>query len=358
MQEVAVSPYRAYRATLWVKAEDLQPTSAFAVQVYTEKRALSSARPRIQPTSDWTKVTLHFNSGDNEKLRIYAGLWGGRAGKLWLDDFSVEEVGLRCVLRRPGTPLTVRSDEGQTTYEEGRDFAEIADPNLRRFSGDHDGPPIKLLPGSRITDGERLRVSFYHGAALGSGQVSVCMSEPELYDIWRQEARLLQEALQPKRYFLSMDEIRAGGSCAACQARNMTMGEILGDCITKQVEILREVTPGAPVYIWSDMLDPGHNAHGDYYLVEGDFTGSWEHVPNDLIICCWWHQERERSLKLFSDLGFETLAGAYYDSDSLQGCREWLEAIDRTPRARGIMYTTWRNKYELLAGFGDLVSRK
>ena len=358
MQEIAVQPHRVYRVALWAKAADLQPAGTFAVQIYTEKRALTSARPRLQATTDWTEVTLIFNSGDNEKLKIYGGLWGGRSGKLWVDDLSVQELGLRCVLRRPGTPLTVNSQDGRTTYEEGRDFAEIADPNLRRFSGAHDGPPIKLLPGSRIKDGERLRVSFYHGAALGTGQVSACMSEPELYEIWRQEAALLKQHLAPQRYFLSMDEIRAGGSCAACRARGMTMGEILGDCITQQVQILRETTPDAPVYIWSDMLDPGHNAHGDYYLVEGDFTGSWERVPKDLIICCWWHQERERSLKFFSDLGFATLAGAYYDANNLQGCRDWLDALDRTPNARGIMYTTWQNKYDLLAGFGDLVNRR
>jgi len=35
------------------------------------------------------------------------------------------------------------------------------------------------------------------------------------------------------------------------------------------------------------MLDPNHNARGNYYLVKGDFTGSWNHVPKDLIIAVW-----------------------------------------------------------------------
>jgi hypothetical protein len=30
--------------------------------------------------------------------------------------------------------------------------------------------------------------------------------------------------------------------------------------------------------------------------------------------------------------------------------------LKATVRAQGIMYTTWENKYELLADFGDLVS--
>jgi hypothetical protein len=184
------------------------------------------------------------------------------------------------------------------------------------------------------------------------------MSEPEVYEIWRKGARLIHDRLQPKKYLLSMDEIRAGGSCAACKARGMTMGQILGDCITKQVAILREVNPKAEILIWSDMLDPNHNAHGDYYLVEGDFAGSWKHVPKDLVIVCWYYQKRDLSLKFFSDLGFRTLAGAYYDGDTLENPRGWLESLDKTPNALGIMYTTWENKYDLLAPFGDLVSPK
>ena len=184
------------------------------------------------------------------------------------------------------------------------------------------------------------------------------MSEPEVYEIWRKEAQLIHKYLQPKKYLVSMDEVRAGGSCAACKARNITMAEIFGDCISKQEAILREVNPKAEILVWSDMLDPNHNAHGDYYLVEGDFTGSWKYVPKDLIIVCWYYAKRDASLKFFSELGFRTLAGAYYDGDTLDNPRGWLESLGGTPGAIGIMYTTWQNKYELLGPFGDLVSKR
>jgi len=105
------------------------------------------------------------------------------------------------------------------------------------------------------------------------------------------------------------------------------------------------------------MLDPNHNAHGDYYLVDGDFAGSWKHVPKDMVIVCWYYDKRAASLEHFSKLGFRTLAGACYDADDLTNPKGWLEALDRTPQAVGIMYTTWQNKYGLLAAFGDLVSR-
>ncbi|MEW6355889.1 MAG: hypothetical protein AB1696_06175 [Planctomycetota bacterium] len=356
MQEVSVKPRRQYRVTCWIKTEALEPTSAFKIQIYGPKDCIAPTEFDIPTTTDWRVVSLVFNSLQHDKVKIYAGLWGGKAGRIWFDDLTIEELALVNVLRRPGTPITVQSDDGKTIYEEGKDYERIEDPKLNFSHPPKDGLPITLTANSRIKDGQRLLVSYYHGAAINRGQVSVCMSEPELYAYWRESAAAIKKHLNPDKWFLSMDEIRAGGSCRACKARKMSMGQILGDCITMQMQIIRDVNPKAKVYIWSDMLDPNHNAHGNYYLVEGDFTGSWEHVPKDLIICCWYFKKREESMKFFSGLGFATLAGAYYDGDDLENIKGWISTINHTPKCRGIMYTSWRNKYALLPDFGDAVA--
>ncbi len=358
MQEIAVRPNRQYRVAVWVKSDQLAPAGVFRVQVLaTDGRALAPGDPKLPATADWRKFTLGFNSLGYDKVRIYAGVWGGASGRFWVDDFSIEEVGLVNVLRRPGTPLTVRGESADVIYEEGADYAAVADRQLT-FRFDHDGPAIRLLPEGRIKEGERLRVSYYHGMSINDGQVTICMSEPETYEIWRKQARLLQELIGGKRFLLSMDEIRAGGTCEACRNRGISMAEILGDCITQQTEMLRELNPEADVAIWSDMLDPNHNARGNYYLVDGDYTGSWNFIPKDLVIMCWYYAKRRESLAHFSGLGFRTFAGAYYDGDTLENPKGWLETLDQTPNAIGIMYTTWQNKYALLADFGELVSKR
>jgi hypothetical protein len=357
MQEIAVRPQRCYRLTCWVKTDRLAAKGAFRFTVMAGPRTIAPFDPGVPATADWRKVTLGFNSLTYDKVRVYAGAWGARSGRFWIDDMRIEEVGLLNVLRRPGTPVTVRDERSGTIYQEGRDFAKIVDPKLN-FRWDRPAPAIRLLRGGRIVDGQRLRVNYYHGTAVNRGQVSVCLSEPKVYELWREQAELIHKHLAPGRYLLSMDEIRAGGSCTACKKRKQSMAEILGDCITRQHAILRKINPKAELLIWSDMLDPNHNARADYYLVEGDFSGSWKHVPNDLVIVCWYYKKRVESLAHFSKLGFRTLAGAYYDGDTLENPKGWLAALDKTPRATGIMYTTWRNKYDLLAAFGDLVSKR
>src|SRR5208282_1454469 len=234
------------------------------VLVLADNRELAPREFNLPSTTDWRKVSMLLNSLSYDKISLYAGLWGGKGGKVWLDDWTLEEVGPVNVLRRPGTPVTVRSEEGSTTYVEGKDYAPLQDPHLTPWRDDGEPLALKLVPGSRIGDGERLRVSWYHSMIINDSQVTACMAEPAVYDIFDHEAALLAEHVHPRRVLLNMDEVRMGGTCRACRGRNM--GELLGECVTKQAQILRRHIAGAQVYVWSDMFDPNHNAHGGYYL--------------------------------------------------------------------------------------------
>ncbi len=353
MQEIAVRPRHCYRVRFWVKTEGLEPAGAFRATVLAGERALAPREFQDPGTADWRPISFLFNSLDETSVRIYAGVWGGKSGRFWLDDWTIEEAGPIAVLHRPGTPVTVTSADGATTYVEGRDYEPLGKDTASAFDPDRPFLPLKLTASSRIRNGQTLHVSWYHPMTVHSGQVTVCMAEPELYEIYDHEAKLLAEHLRPKRILLNMDEIRMGGTCRACQGRNM--GELLGECVTKQVAALRKHMPGVEVYIWSDMLDPNHNAHDDYYLVQGDFTGSWKHVPKDLILAVWGAAPREKSLKFCAGQGCRTLAACDYDADDLDDVRAWLKRAKDVPHVQGLMYTPWERKYKLLGAFGDLL---
>ncbi len=354
-QEVRVATNRCYRVSVWVKTENLRPVSAFRCIALAGDRELAPRTFGLQPTTDWRQLSFLFNSRGFDKVRLYAGLWEGKAGKVWLDDWTIEDAGPVNVLHRPGTPVSVRSEDGSTTFAEGIDFAPLTCPDFSPWRGDSAPAVLKLLPGSRIKDGQRLRVSWYHSQMIHDSQISVCMGEPALYEMFEHEARLLADRLHPRRVFLNMDEVRMGGTCAACRGRDMA--RLLGDCVSRQAAAIRRYLPGAQVYVWSDMFDPNHNAKPGYYLVEGDYTGSWKHLPKDLTIAVWGGAPRPESLRFFAAQGYQTLVACYYDADTLDDVKAWLRLAGETPRVRGLMYTPWERKYALLPAFGDLLDK-
>lgn len=355
MQTIKVSPNRCYRVTFWVKTEGLRPASAFRSTVLAGGRNLAPREFGMPSTTDWRKVTYLFNSLDHGELNVYAGTWGGREGKFWLDDWTVEEVGPVNVLHRPGTPVVVRSEDGTVSFEEGRDYEPLRDSQLQPYRDDKEALALKLTSDTRVREGQRLRVSWYHSMLIHESQVTVCMGEPSLYEIFDHEAKLLAEKLKPRAVMLNMDEVRMGGTCKACEGRNMA--ELLGECVTRQAAALRKYNPGVRVYVWSDMFDPNHNAKEEYYLVKGSYVGSWTHIPRDLVIAVWGGEPREKSLKFFANERFQTLVACYYDADNLAEVKAWLRLAEDTPGVRGFMYTPWLKKYELLEEFGELLGR-
>jgi hypothetical protein len=229
-QEIRVTPNRCYRVSAWITTEDAMPAGLFSIKAYTpDRRDLSPFEPPVPATSGWTKVTTAFNSWYADRIRLNVGVFEGVRGKVWLDDVELEEMGLMNVVRRDGTPLTVRDDKTGAVYEEGRDFAKVSDPK-RDFKWTHEMPAIQILGGGRIREGTRLRVDYYHGTTIYNDQVSACPSMPQVSDIWKQQFALIQKYLAPKKYLLALDEIRLFNRCEACKRRRISAAEMVGSC--------------------------------------------------------------------------------------------------------------------------------
>ena len=348
-----VGPFGRYRVSCKIKTDGVVPASGLQLQVYTKDgQSVASRRPGIASTQDWTRVECTFDAAGRSEFRVYAGIWGGKSGRFWLDDFEVEDVGCSPPLLREGLPFTVRDAKTGAELHAGVDY-EL--PPQSVWNKKWDSFRILRADAPETREGTELVANYWTAAVVASSQHPCCMSAPALYDYYRTSAAAVKEALNPRKWFLSMDEIRAGGTCPLCLARGLDMAHQLGECLARQREIIKSVRPDAQIYVWSDMIDPAHNAHDNYFACRGTFEGAWELVPKDLVISCWYGKKHDVSMPFFAERGFRTQAAAYYDADDLEGCRAWLETCRRTPGCTGIMYTTWRNKYKLLAPFGELI---
>jgi hypothetical protein len=267
------------------------------------------------------------------------------------------------VLRRPGCPFVVASGDGKTIYDEGKDYEPVRDEQLGRkpSMGDyefrHTGAVLRLTEGSRIKDGDRLRVSWHHPIATHRYQVMCCLSEPKVYDLLREQARRVHKVLAPKTWFFSHDEIRVAGWCRSCQATRKTPGELLAGNVKQCIDIVKKIDPKARIVVWSDMFDPNHNAVDRYYLVNGSWKGSWEGLTPDVTIANWNGGKAAASLKWFADRGHKQIIAGYYDG-GLDNFHRWRKAMKSVTGVGGFMYTTWQNKYDLLEAYGKAMQGK
>ena len=356
MARVRVSPFRQYHVSVRIKTREFRGQPEIKVLAGGD-RSLSFTSLKTKPTQDWKTHDITFNSFEQTNVNVYLGAWGANSGSLWLAGARIEEAGPVNILRREGCPLLVRIDGGRE-LKEGMDFEPLRDSRLgnQPWPGEyeiwHDAPPL----GTKLPEGTRLRVSYFHPHIVHDGQVCACPSEPEFDRLLERQAREIHDAWGARSYLMSHDEWRVLGWDESCRRRGLDAGALVADNARKCVGWLRAVNPNGRVFVWSDMFDPHHNAVKNYYLVRGDLRGAWDGLDKGVMIMNWNFERRTESLKFFSDRGHQQILAGYYDAGPGQ-IGQWLEAARGVSGVIGVMYTTWQRNFNDLEGFARVVDR-
>ena len=366
VKKLALAPWRQYHLSVWIKTDGAAPAGDIRMAVLApDGRSLNYAYLGVRPTQDWTQHHIVFNSLEYANLSLYLGIWGGQAGTIWVDDASLEPCAGVNMLRREGCPVRVTSDDGKQEYAEGRDFERWEYPKMGRvpYAGEyepyHAEPPIRLAAGSRISDGQRLKVSFYHTVIIHEGQISGCLRSEELFGYMETEVRLIKQYLAPKKFFMSHDELRVAGQCGLCRKEGTTAGQLLAENVRRCAAVIRKAEPQAEIFVWSDMFDPHHNAVDKYYLVGSTLAGSWEGLDPAIRIANWNGGKRDASLAFFAGRGHKQILAAYYDAaDPKAQLEGWLQSAAKVQGVDGVIYTTWRQNYKDLETFAKVLRGK
>ncbi len=349
IQRIKVKPYHNYAISLMMKTDKSKNTDVRIMAL--DKHPLNWANLPIEETMDWKRIGVSFNSLEASEVGIYIGTWGGRTGSIWFDDVRIEPAGFINVIRRPTLPLTVTSEDGKTTFAEGKDFSAVADPKFTPcVSGWHEQPTVTIPDGSRLTEGQKVLASYHH--AMTNVQVNntpVCMSYEKVYEDTRHAITFARDHFKPDVYFLAHDEIRQCGYDDDCAKRNLTPGQILADNIKRCVQMVEEIDPGKPVVVWSDMFDPHHLAAKTeedgtpfhHFLVKGDgpWWESWKGMPKQLGVVNW-NNGNVKSAKFFDGEGHQQILS---HSDP-KGIAKWIDET-KGKHLAGVMYTTWDNEW-------------
>jgi hypothetical protein len=356
-KKIAVSPYRQYHLSAWIKTSGFREHASVRLfAIGADGVVLSHSNLDVKESQDWTQHHVMLNSLGNQQITVYCGVWGGTDGTLWLDDLKIEETAFVNLLRRPGCPFAVSRQDG-SILREGIDFVQLADSRMGvtpwpgGFDVYHEPPVLQLTDAAQIKDGDQLRVAYYHAVTIYDNQVTCCLSEPKVFDIASRQVASVQKLLEPRGFMLSHDEIRVANWCASCTGSTpRPAGALLADNVRRCIEITRRASPRSEVFVWSDMFDPTHNALDKYYLVNGTLAQSWEGLPSDIVIVNWNHGAAAKSLPFFAGRGHRQILAGYYDS-APDAIGKWLQTAGTNSNVAGVMYTTWRDKYDDLEAF-------
>lgn len=366
-QKVAVKPFRYYHLSVKVKTQDFAAPGTVNIMAYTPKQCLNHQHFDIAPTQDWKTYDIVFNTLDNTELSLYFGSWGGTTGKIWFDDLKLEPGGFVNLIRREAAPLKLTSEDGKTIYEEGKDVAPVKDPKMGnvKWPGLYDywyEPPTITVPaGSKLKERQKVLASYYHTMICYGYGVVACMCEPKVMELNKWQVENVKRVLEPDGYMLTHDEIRHHGWDESCKKSGLTPAQMLAKDLKECTALIKKADPGKPIYDWSDMLEPYHNASKSgqtYYLVKGidPWHNSWEGMDKDLIIVKWhgFPEKRAEALKFFADRGHKQILAGYYDAP-VENILPWLKEAAAVNGISGVMYTTWGNDFSQLENFLKVV---
>lgn len=288
------------------------------------------------------------------------------------------------VLVNSETSPIVTSNDGKRTYISGKDFEidkgtikEWRETGLKNIKK----TIIKVLPGSKIHNGQTVNVSF-NTLPLEYRAIPASKYSPVSHytiDIYQRVFNRLKR-LKPKYIHISLDEHKGGlnrdsrskkfGLCN----RDLYISYIntLDDLLHKSSSVnlpLGTTIKGAglvntKLVVWDDMLNPWHNgSNSTYQSPYGGVAGSTGlknqtgcnniKLDHNIILADWWYKGSDKrsviknSPSFYRKLGYQYFISPWYQRD---GIKSWVESV-KPKDTKGFIATTWSKN---LQGIDDM----
>ncbi len=364
-QIIAVAPNAHYELRGMVKTENVRGNGAY-IEVYGVDESggitehIGQAKGSVSGTTDWKEMVVPFNTGAEGRQRPGGALEGDAAGRAyervclflrlekstgtaWFSGVEVRPVNaqnpLGNVVVTETARVEVRSADGDTLFEEGRDYT-LDVPELR-YPFDED----RVLGVARTPDG-RMPVE---GAVLlsynqaGREDVTCCPSEPLYQEFLRGAIQNVVTHLKPKYLHIGHDEPRFFNRDQRCADRKLSNTALFVDDIKRTRDFAVEADPEIRLMIWDDAINPYQNGPNL------DTSDAAKDLPRDIIVNVWWYDndqwenQMDRSLDYFLDLGFEVTGSPWFRVPNAFHWAELFNARRDNPKALGVIYTSWED---------------
>jgi hypothetical protein len=238
---------------------------------------------------------------------------------------------------RPSLTSARAADSSRIVFEEGKDYT-IASQN----------PPVfRRLLGSRIANGDTV---FFSGDIYDPREARYhkpCPSEPLVYAKQSEAIRATVQLLHPKTIHIGHDEVGLVNADSRCKRRHMPGYELFAEQLNRAFQNVKEVNPNIDVQLWSDSINPYHNAADIHLEKTADL------LTRQFIVDHWFYDvnsARERDLMqkgmaFFLQRGFRIVVCPWEHLTNHQYWEELLRTYaPGNPGVLGVMHTEWNDK--------------
>lgn len=279
-------------------------------------------------------------------------------------------------------PMVVTDESGKFIYKENIDYiisfakiesmffdkviygeGEPAGYPLRRGESTDSPTTIKRTMNSNIENGQTVKVTFsYIGPdPWNVYKIRYCRSDQRLHTdgpdnfIWRWCTQPIKY-LNANIFNLEMDEIRVFAWDKKCLDSGKSRSQIFADDIKYYYNTIRKYQPKAQIMMWSDMLDPFHNAK--LYRTQQVIDILTKYWMDDIIMVPWNYEYIKESIDFFSNRGFSVVASSQEQINKISVAPKWAKFLrdrfENEDKIYGIMHAPWDYDYDTVEGIERL----
>ncbi len=228
-------------------------------------------------------------------------------------------------------------DKNRTLFREGRDYKIVS----------LDPPIFRRLPGSKIANGDSV---FFTGDIYDPREARFhkpCPSEPRVYAAQADAIQATVKLLHPKTIHIGHDEVGLVNADSRCQKRGLPGYELFAEQLNKAFQNVKDADPNIDVELWSDSINPYHNAAQIHLEKTADL------LTRRFIVAHWFYDVNspkevdlmEKGLDFFLRHGFRVVVCPWEHLTNHQFWEKLLQTYSlHNPNVLGIMHTEWSGK--------------
>jgi hypothetical protein len=246
------------------------------------------------------------------------------------------------VVTNEHAPILVKSSDGETTFEAGKDYRVIRGVTVRPYHAAHEPWKLQALEGGAISDGQTVLVSYNH--VTPHAHKAYSLADPGSYEIIDRTFDRVMEYFRPNVIHIGHDEVWDLGQDSRAIESGLEPGELVLKHLLHVYNRIKSHNPDAKILVWDDLFR--HIRSGRSYGILYEYA---DQIPKDLILCPWiYHTSDEHFEQMKQRLHHQTAMGfrvigtpsGYWTDNSMLWYRA-LQPYLANGTALGMMFTEW-----------------